>query len=143
MIEVEGNISDQPIAILIDSRDSHSYLDPKMVEIFQLSRRKIGKSWLVHLATWEKRKINELVKASPMEMNGLHTKVDLNIIPLVSYDFSIGMDWLDQHHVILEYYNKAFTFLDEEGNLIVVQGIPRAITIREVSTLQLKKRYRK
>jgi hypothetical protein len=52
-----------------------------------------------------------------MEMNGLCTKVDLNIIPLGSYDFLIGMDWLDQHRVILEYYNKAFNCMDEQGNL--------------------------
>jgi hypothetical protein len=33
--------------------------------------------------------------------------------------------------------------LDEEGNLRIVQGIPRAVAIIEVSTLQLKKRFRK
>jgi hypothetical protein len=47
MNDVEGKINDQPIAILIDSGASHSYLDPKMVEIFQLPRSKLGKSWLV------------------------------------------------------------------------------------------------
>jgi hypothetical protein len=47
MIEVEGKINDQPISILIDSGASHSYLDPNMVEIFQLPRSKLGKSWLV------------------------------------------------------------------------------------------------
>jgi hypothetical protein len=69
--------------------------------------------------------------------------VDLNIIPLGSYDFLIGMDWLDQHHVVLDCYNKPFTFLDEEGNLRTIQGIPRVVTIKEVSALQLKKSYRK
>jgi hypothetical protein len=135
MIEVEGKINDQPISILIGSGDSHSYLDPKMVEIFQLLRSKLGKPWLVQLALGEKRKINEMVEACPMEMNGLRKKDDLNIIPLGSYDFLIGMDWLDQHHVILDYYNKTFTFFDEEGNLRIVQGIPRAIIIQEVSAL--------
>jgi hypothetical protein len=33
--------------------------------------------------------------------------------------------------------------LDEEGNLRKVKGIPRAVTIREISALQLKKCYRK
>jgi hypothetical protein len=33
--------------------------------------------------------------------------------------------------------------LDEEGNLRTVQGIPRAVTVREISALQLKKSYRK
>jgi hypothetical protein len=53
------------------------------------------------------------------------------------------MDWLDQHHSILDCRNKTFTFLDEEGNQRVVQGIPRAVTIKEISTMQLKKCYRK
>jgi hypothetical protein len=33
--------------------------------------------------------------------------------------------------------------LDEEGNLRKVQGIPRIVTIREISALQLKKSYNK
>jgi hypothetical protein len=36
MIEVDGKINDQPIAILFNSRASHSYLDPKMVERLHL-----------------------------------------------------------------------------------------------------------
>jgi hypothetical protein len=47
MIKVEGKINDQPIVILVDSESRHSYLDPKMVEIFHLSRSKMGKPWLV------------------------------------------------------------------------------------------------
>jgi hypothetical protein len=114
-----------------------------MVERFYLSRSKLGKPWLVQLATGEKMKINEMVKACPMEMNGLSTKANLNIIPLGSYDFLIGIVWLDQHHDVLDYYIKAFTFLDEEGNLRTVQIIPRDVTIRKVSALQLKKSYQK
>jgi hypothetical protein len=55
MIEVEGMINNQTIAILIDSGSSHSYIDPKVVEIFHLPRTKHGKYWLVHLATESKR----------------------------------------------------------------------------------------
>jgi len=84
-----------------------------------------------------------MFKEFPMEMNGLHTKVDFNIIPLGSYDFLIGMDSLDEHQVVIECYNKAFTWMYEEGNLRTIQVIPRAITIREVLALQLKKSYRK
>jgi hypothetical protein len=78
-----------------------------------------------------------------MDMNGLNTRVDLKIFPLGSYDCLIGIDWLDQHHAILECHNKAFTCLNEEGNLRIVQGISMAVTIIESSTLQWKKCYRK
>ena len=115
MIEVEGMINNQTISILIDSGAIHSYIDPKMVESFHFPRSKHGKSWLVWLATGTKRKFNEMVKSCLMDMNGLNTRENLNILPLGSYDCLIGMDCLDQHHAILDYHNKEFTFLDEEG----------------------------
>jgi hypothetical protein len=120
MIEVEGMINNQPFTILIDSGAIHSYIDPRVLESFQLSRSKHGKYWLVQLATGTKRKVTKLVKSCPMDMNGLSTKVELNILPLGSYDCLIGMDWLDQHHAILDCCNKAFTCLDEEGNQKIV-----------------------
>jgi hypothetical protein len=76
-------------------------------------------------------------------MNGVNTKEDLNIIPLGSYDCFIGMDWLEKHRVILYCYNKDFTCLDGEGNSRTIQGIPRPIYVREISTLQLKISFRK
>jgi hypothetical protein len=130
MIEVEGMINNQTIAILIDSGASHSYIDPKMVERLHFPRRKHGKYCLVQLATRSKRKVNEMVKSCPVDMNGLSTKENLNIFPLGSYDYLTGMDWLEQHHVVLDYHNKAFTFLDDEGNLRTVHGIPRVVTVR-------------
>jgi hypothetical protein len=143
MIEVEVMINNHPFTILIDSRDSHSYIDPRMVEILQFPIRKHGKYWLVHLATGDKRKVVELVKSCPVDMNGMSTRAELNILPLGSYECLIGMDWLDQHHVILDYRNKAFTCLDEEGNPRKVQGIPRAVAVKEISAMQLKKCYKK
>jgi hypothetical protein len=96
MIKVEGTINNQPIAILIDYGDSHNYIDPKIVESNKLKRCKNQKSWLVQLATRTKRKIIELVKDCSISMNGVNTKVYLNIILLGSYDCLIGMDWLEK-----------------------------------------------
>jgi hypothetical protein len=41
MIDMKGNINDQPIVILIDSISIHSYQDPKMVERFHFPRSKL------------------------------------------------------------------------------------------------------
>jgi hypothetical protein len=65
MIEVEGKINNHPIAILIDSGASHSYINSNIIEIFHLQRSKHKKYWLVQLAMGAKRKINELVKDCP------------------------------------------------------------------------------
>jgi hypothetical protein len=87
------------------------------------------------LAIGTKRKVIELVKSCPVDMKGLSLKVELNILPLGSYDCLIGMDWLDQHHALLDCRNKEFTCLDEEGNWKTVQGIPRAVVVREISIM--------
>jgi len=102
MIEVEGMIDNYSIAILIDSRAIHSYIDPNMVERFKLNKIMHEKYWLVNLATITKRKINKLVKDCVMNMDGFNTKENLNIISLGSYDCVIGMDWMDMNHTILE-----------------------------------------
>jgi hypothetical protein len=52
------------------------------------------------------------------------------------------MDWLDQHHVVLDCHNKEFTFLDEEGILRTVQGIPKVVAIREISARKVKKCFK-
>jgi hypothetical protein len=47
MIEVEGKIENQPITILIDYGDSHSYINDNIVEIFHFQISKDNKYWLV------------------------------------------------------------------------------------------------
>jgi hypothetical protein len=53
------------------------------------------------------------------------------------------MDWLDMHHVILDCYNKNFTCLDEEGKHKTMEGIPSPIFIREISSLDMRRFFRK
>ena len=78
-----------------------------------------------------------------MVMDGLVTCVDLNVLPLGSYDVLIGMDWVEAHRVKLDYYHKNFECMDEEGNPRVVRGIPKVIYVRKISAIQLKKFCRK
>ena len=71
-----------------------------------------------------------MVGKCPLVMNGLATCVDLNVLPLGSYDVLIRMDWLEAHKVKLDCYNKDFECLDEEGNSRIVKGIPKVISVR-------------
>ena len=84
-----------------------------------------------------------MVEKCPLVMNGLVTFVNLNVLPLNSYDVLIGMDLLEYHKVKLDRYNKTFECMDEEGNPIVVRGIPKVIFVRNISAMQLKKFCRK
>ena len=128
---------------MIDPSSTHSYITPRVVDICAFKMVKHRKYWLVQLATGTKRKVSELVQKFPLVMNGLITCVDLNVLSLGSYDVLIGMDWLEAHRVNLDCYNKTFECMGEEGNPVVVKGIPKVISVRQVSAMQLKKFCRK
>ena len=63
----------------------------------------------------------------------------LNVLPLGSYDVLIGMDWMKKQRVVLNCFEKTFTCLNEKGETIIVKGIPRKVSIRQISALQIKK----
>ena len=49
------------------------------------------------------------------------------------------MDWLEQHRVILNCYDKTFTCLNSDKKPVSVKGIPRKTTVRQIYALQLKR----
>ena len=76
-------------------------------------------------------------------MNQFETSMKLNVLQFGSYDVLIGMDWLEQHRVVLNCFDKKFTCVNNEGEIVTVIGIPRKTTIKQISSLQLKRVVRK
>ena len=83
MVEIEGKILNTSISILIDPCACWSYVSPKIVDVYELGKVKHDKPWLVQLAIGTKWKVSEIVK---------ECEVNLNILPLGSYDVLIDMD---------------------------------------------------
>jgi len=76
-------------------------------------------------------------------MNGLSTINDLNIIPLGSYHVLIGMEWLKSNRAILDCHEKTITCFNDEVLQALVKGIPRPISLRKITALQMKRCFRK
>ena len=143
MVEIEGVINNQPISILIDRGASLSYISPIITELCKLVPEKVDKLWLVQLDTGTKGKVTSLVKNCKLMMDDFIMHDYVNILPLGSCDLLIRMDWLEEHKVVLNYFDKTFTCTDDNGNNIKVKGIPRKVTIKEISMLQMKRSVRK
>lgn len=72
---------------------------------------------MVQLEIGTKRKVTKIVKDCKINMNGMITKVELNILPLGSYNILIGMDWLESHKAIIICLGKTYTYVDDDwGN---------------------------
>ena len=78
-----------------------------------------------------------------MDLNGLKTVADLNVLPLGSYHVLIGMDWLESHHAILDCRDKVISCLTDDGQQVEVKGVPRLVSLRQISALQLRRCLRR
>ena len=72
-------------------------------------------------------------------MGEFPTQATLNVLPLGSYDLLIGMDWLAAHKAKLDYYHKTLECVSKDGKRITLQGIPKPVSVRQISTLQMRK----
>ena len=90
-----------------------------------------------------KHKISEIVKYCEVNLNAFSTRVNVNILPLGSYDVLISMDALGQHYVMLDCLHKSILYMDSQGNQVKIQGIPKKVSVRKISALQANKCIRK
>ena len=143
MVEIEGKINNTQIYVLIDPGAMLSYITPKIVESNKLKKQKHEKPWLVQLSIGTKRKVVNFIFDLEFSLYGQKIRTNLNILPLGSYDMIIGMDWLEKHKVVLDCYTELLNYKDDFGTTRIAQGIPKPVSVRQVSAMQLKKCMRK
>lgn len=115
MVEFEGKLFKLVVTVLIDPHATLSYISPRIAEHCKLQHVKFKTPSLVQLATREKRRVMSKLKSCPIEIGGQPVTVDLNVLPLVSYDILIDMDWLDTHWSIINCKTKTISYMDELG----------------------------
>ena len=114
MVQIEGMIKNKPISILIYPSASLSYVSTSIAESCNFHLKKLKKYQLLQLDTRTKRKVVRYVEYCEMFMSQFKTQVKLNVLPIGSYDVLIGMDWLKKHRVVLNFFEKTFTCLNEK-----------------------------
>jgi hypothetical protein len=143
VVKIKGKINDTRIFVLIDPGATLSYITPNIVESNKLKKLKHAKSWLVQLAIGTKRNVVDFISDFEFNLGGQKIRTNLNILPLGYYDMIIEMDWLEQHKVVLDYYTKILSYKDDFFTVRTTQGIPKLVSVRQVSVMQLKKCIRK
>jgi hypothetical protein len=92
VVEVEGKVNNNRVSVLIDPGATLSYVSPGVVDSNKLKKIRHAKYWLVQLATGTKRKVIDFISDCEFSLGGQNTKINMNILPLGSYDIIIGMD---------------------------------------------------
>jgi hypothetical protein len=93
----------------------------------------------VELSLGAKQKVGEKVKDFNINLGEFVANVKLFVTTLGSYNIVIGKDWLESHHVILKCKTKILILIDDLGQNKVIVGKSRGVSLRFITSLQLKK----
>ena len=85
-----------------------------MMENCHLTKVRRGKPQSFQLATRAKTKVTEFIANCEVKIQDHVTKINLNIFPLGSYDMIIGMECLEKYKLVLNCFDKTFTYVAED-----------------------------
>lgn len=78
------------------------------------------------------------MKTCPIEIYGMSTIVNLNVLPLEAYNILLGMDWLYVHQTKVHCYEKAIECLNETGERTMLQEKRKPTAMRQILAMQTK-----
>ena len=78
---------------------------------FHLTKVRHARPWSIQLVIGAKNKVTEFVSNCEISIQDYVTRINLNVFPLGSYDMIIGMDCLEKYKVVLDCFDKTFTYV--------------------------------
>jgi hypothetical protein len=95
------------------------------------------------MASGAKQKVGGKVTVYALNLGEFFMRVKWYVTILGSYDVVIGMDWLELHEAILNCKMKRLILIDDEGQRWVIVGWNQGVSLRFISSLQLRKSMHK
>ncbi|KAA3488167.1 DNA/RNA polymerases superfamily protein [Gossypium australe] len=87
--------------------------------------------------------VNKIYRRCPLGVQGIVFSTDLMEFPFRKFDLVLGMDWLVEHQVSLDYASKWVTLKIVEGSEIIMAGKRRNYFSNVTSVMVIKKLVRK
>jgi len=101
--------------VLFNSEATHSFIANACVGRLNLVKRDLGCELLVSTPSSGQVATSSVCVGCSMEVVGHGFKVNLVCLPLEGLDVILGMDWLSNNHIIIDYGRRNLVFLEHEG----------------------------
>lgn len=99
----------------------------------------MDKTWTVQYGNNVSHTVSMCLFGAILDLPKLSTEVDLYVAPLRYYYVIIGVNWLVEHKAKVDYFEKHISFLDDLQKTKEIQGVKCEISVRKMSSMQLKK----
>jgi hypothetical protein len=128
---------------LIDSGATESFISGVALKRIKVKAVEHDEFIFVEMASRAKQKVGGKVMGCTLNLGEFVTRANLYVMILGSYDVVIDMDWLESHEAILNCKMKWLSLVDDEGQRRVIVGQNQGVSLRFISSLQLRKSMRK
>jgi hypothetical protein len=139
MLKTTGIVADQILSILIGPGATESFISGAALKRIKVKAVEKDEFSFVEMASGAKQKVGGKVTGYALNLGEFVMRVNLYVTILGSYDVVIGMDWLESHEAILNCKTKQLSLIDDEGQRRVIVGRNQGVSLRFVSSLQLRK----
>jgi hypothetical protein len=143
VLETTGIIVDQTLSVLIDPGATESFISGAALKRIKVKAVEQDEFSFIEMASGAKQKVGGKVTGYALNLGEFVMRVNLYVTILGSYDIVIGMDWLETHEAILNCKTKRLSLVDDEGQRQLIVGRNQGVSLRFVSSLQLRKSMRK
>ena len=110
LITINGTINSYPGCVLIDCGSSGNFICTDFVNRHGLKTKPIRNQQVINLADGHKQYTNVNVPHVKLNLQSYTDDLTLTAIPLKGYDVILGMPWLEEHNVVLDWKKKGVMF---------------------------------
>ncbi|KAI3762560.1 hypothetical protein L1987_52991 [Smallanthus sonchifolius] len=138
-------VNSQYASILFDTGADKSFVSLNFEPLLAKTRSQLEKTFTVEIANGDSLTIESIIYDCSLELNDHSFPINLVPMPLGSFDFIIGMDWLSNHHAEVICFEKCIRIpLPLEETLRVFGEKPcKGLKLMSCTTAQkyLRKKY--
>lgn len=121
-IQFQGTIQGYPVAVLVDSGSSASFLAASVAD--QLSNLQCSPmSASVKVANRQLLRCTSVIVDCQFSLGDHIFKHDLRVLPLESYDLILGMDWLELYSPMEVHWKSKWLSFTVDGDTVILQGL--------------------
>jgi hypothetical protein len=138
VVESSGTLNHINVRILFDFAATDSFVSLSALEKSGLATYKHDDFKQVEMALGEKQVVGPSIDNFLIGLGVCTTRLKVYVTTLETYDVIIGMDWLESHRAMVDYFSKRVLCVDNKGRIVEIHGVRRKVCLCFISTMKVK-----
>jgi len=125
-------VNRHPAVVLFDSGSSHSFMSQAYARSHELKLKQLDYGYRISSAGADVLS-NQMLEHATFEIGDKAYRVNLVVLPGLTMDVILGMDWMKDKQVVIDTGNRTVTLTDPQGNDTFQVVLPRVADMTKLT----------